>query len=127
MWSQPIIINCKAFEWSDLTLGSSLKEEIMGCESSYVIKFDLGPLLQGQMRVDKLKSACNLLIIEKCCLSLKLYCWPFLVDTSFIWQQMHRWSSLKPHFLLLSGTIKIFTTERLRTFLLNNLYNGVSK
>ena len=44
----------------------------MGCESSDVVRFDLGPLLQGQMRVAKLKSAFNLLIIEKYCLSSKL-------------------------------------------------------
>ena len=33
----------------------------MGCESFDVVRFDLGPLLQGQMRVAKLKSAYNLL------------------------------------------------------------------
>ena len=35
----------------------------MGCESFDVVTFDLGPLLQGQTRTAKLKSACNLLII----------------------------------------------------------------
>ena len=35
----------------------------MGWESSGVVRFDLGPLLQGQMRTAKLKSAYNLLII----------------------------------------------------------------
>ena len=35
----------------------------MGWESFDVVRFDLGPLLQGQMRIAKLKSACNLLII----------------------------------------------------------------
>ena len=35
----------------------------MGWESSAVFRFDLGPLLQGQMRTDKLKSAYNLFII----------------------------------------------------------------
>ena len=44
----------------------------MGCESSDVVRFDLGSLLQGLMRVAKLKSAYNVLIIEKCCLSSKL-------------------------------------------------------
>ena len=34
----------------------------MGCESFDVIKFDLGALLQGQTRIAKLISACNLLI-----------------------------------------------------------------
>ena len=44
----------------------------MGCKSSDGVRFDLGPLPHGQMRVAKLKSAFNLLIIEKCR-------WPFLV------------------------------------------------
>ena len=35
----------------------------MGWESSGVVGFDLGPLLQGQIRTAKLKSACNSLII----------------------------------------------------------------
>ena len=34
-----------------------------GYESSDVVKFDLGPLLQGQTRIAKLKSAYNSLII----------------------------------------------------------------
>ena len=35
----------------------------MGRESFDIVRFDLGPLLQGQMRIAKLKSACNSLII----------------------------------------------------------------
>ena len=35
----------------------------MGWESSDVVRFDLGPLLQGQTRMVKVKSAYNLLII----------------------------------------------------------------
>ena len=35
----------------------------MGCESSDVVRFDLGPLLQGQTKIPKLKSAYNSLII----------------------------------------------------------------
>ena len=35
----------------------------MGWESFGVVRFDLGPLLQGQMRIAKLKSANNLLSI----------------------------------------------------------------
>ena len=35
----------------------------MGYESSDVVRFDLGPLLQGQTRIPKLKSAYNSLII----------------------------------------------------------------
>ena len=35
----------------------------MGCESFDVVRFGLGPLLQGQTRIAKLKSAFNSLII----------------------------------------------------------------
>ena len=35
----------------------------MGCEYFDVVRFDLGPLLQGQMRIAKHKNAYNLLII----------------------------------------------------------------
>ena len=35
----------------------------MGWESFDVVRFDLGPLLQGQTKIAKLKSAYNLLII----------------------------------------------------------------
>ena len=35
----------------------------MGCESSDVVRFELGPLLQGQTRIAKVKSAYNSLII----------------------------------------------------------------
>ena len=48
----------------------------MGWESSDVVGFDLGPLLEGQMRTAKLKSAYNLLIIGPrgfCALSLRGY------------------------------------------------------
>ena len=38
--------------------------EIMCCECSDVVRFDLGPLLQGQTRIAKLKSAYNSLIID---------------------------------------------------------------
>ena len=35
----------------------------MGWESSDALRFDLGPLLQGQMRLAKLKSAHNSFVI----------------------------------------------------------------
>ena len=77
--------------WSDLTLGPLFKvkqgypnlnvlitclvlvldvcnvkpsyKELMGWESFNVVRFDLGPLLQGPSRIAKLKSAYDLLII----------------------------------------------------------------
>ena len=60
----------------------------MGCESFDVVRLHLGPLLQGQIRVDKLKSAFSLRINEKCCLSSKLCQLALSVDTSSIWPQM---------------------------------------
>ena len=36
----------------------------MGWQSFDVVRFDLGPLLQGQKRIAKLKSAYNSLIID---------------------------------------------------------------
>ena len=37
----------------------------MGWQSFDVVRFDLGPLLQGQTRIAKLKSAYNSLIISR--------------------------------------------------------------
>ena len=70
----------------------------MDCESFDVVRLHLGPLLQGQIRVAKLKSAFSLLINEKCFLSFYLYLlnyvsWPLSVDTSSIWPQMRPFSS----------------------------------
>ena len=39
------------------------RQEIMGCESVHMVRFDLGTLLQGQMRIAKIESAYNSLII----------------------------------------------------------------
>ena len=39
------------------------RQEIMGCESVDMVRFDLGTLLQGQMRIAKIESAYNSLII----------------------------------------------------------------
>ena len=36
----------------------------MGCESSEMVRFDLEPLLQGQMRTTKLKRVYNSFIID---------------------------------------------------------------
>ena len=40
----------------------------MGWESYVVVRFDLGPLFQGETRIDKLKNACNLIVIDPRCL-----------------------------------------------------------
>ena len=75
----------------------------MGWESSDVVRFDLGPLLQGQMRVAKLKSAFNFLLLKNAVFLLNYVSWPFPVDTSCIWPQMHPWSSyMYFHLIVLS-------------------------
>ena len=43
--------------------GKPTYKEIMGCESFGVVRFDLGPLLQGQMIIAEPESAYNSLII----------------------------------------------------------------
>ena len=40
----------------------------MGWESSDVVRFEPGPLFQGQMRIAKLKNVYNLLVIGPRCL-----------------------------------------------------------
>ena len=39
------------------------QKEIIGWESSDIVRFEPGPLFRGQMRIAKLRSACNTLII----------------------------------------------------------------
>ena len=67
----------------------------MGCESSDVVRFNLGPLLQGQMRVTKLKSAYNKMLFIFKTMLVGLFRWIY----HCIWPQMHPWSSLKMDFV----------------------------
>ena len=46
-----LIIGCTGLGWQ------TNLQEFMGRQSFYVVRFDLGPLLQGQTRIPKLKSA----------------------------------------------------------------------
>ena len=50
----------------------------MGCKSSDVVRFDLGPLLQGHIRIAKLKSAYCSLIIGPRCLQCKSNLWEII-------------------------------------------------
>ena len=67
-WKVPHIVDFKSAYISliigprGLQCGISL-QEIMSWESSDVVRVDLGPLLQGQMRIPKLKGAYKSLII----------------------------------------------------------------
>ena len=50
----------------------------MGCESSDVVRFDLGSLLQGQMKIAKLKSAYNSLIMGPRVLQCETNLWEIM-------------------------------------------------
>ena len=78
----------------------------MGWESFDVVRFDLGPLLQGQTRISKLKSAYSSLIIGRTGLGWKptyrkswagnLLVWSDLtLDLSFLLQGQMRIAKLK--------------------------------
>ena len=62
------------------------RQEIMGCESVDMVRFDLGTLLQGQMRIAKIESAYNSLIIGDRDLDRKLLARNLLVwsDLTFV-------------------------------------------
>ena len=64
----------------------------MGCKSFDVVRLHRGSLLQGQIRVAKLKSAFGLLTKNAVYL-LNFVSWPLSVDTSCIWPQIRPWSS----------------------------------
>ena len=55
----------------------------MGLASSDVVRFDLGPLLQGQMRIPKLKSAYNSFIVGLRCLQCETNLWEIMDWESF--------------------------------------------
>ena len=55
----------------------------MGWESSGGVRFDLGPLLQGQTRIAKLKSAYNSLIIGPRVLQCETNSWEIMGWESF--------------------------------------------
>ena len=57
----------------------------MGWESFGVVRFDLGPLLQGQTRIAKLKSAYNSLIIGPRGLGCKLTYRKSWVGNLLVW------------------------------------------
>ena len=65
----------------------------MGWESSGVVGFDLGPLLQGQTRVAKLKTAYNLLILEVW--DGKPTYWKSFVENLLVWSDLTLCPSFK--------------------------------
>ena len=79
----------------------------MGCESFDVVRLNLGPLLQDQIRVAKL-SAC--LLMKNAVYLLNYVSWPLSVDISCIWPQMRPWSSLTYVFRSLELCHKQFET-----------------
>ena len=71
----------------------------MGWESFGVLTFDLGPLLQGQTRIAKLKSAftCLLLVLEVC--NLKPSYRKLVAGNLFMWSDL----TLDPSFKVKQG------------------------
>ena len=91
----------------------------MGWESCGVVGFDLGPLLQGQMRIAKLKGAYNSLIIGPrglgwfCCTgSAYLYIAISLLVPLSLFINLHRYmnytSSIYPSFTFIISLILVF-------------------
>ena len=70
----------------------------MGWESSDVVRFDLGPLLQVQMRVAKLKSAYNSCNFKKCCFSSG-YILHLTTDASSVYLVLYLYSAQYVHVL----------------------------
>ena len=66
----------------------------MGCKSFDVVRFDLEPLLQGQTRVAKLKSAYNLLIIGPRDCNVKPTFWKSWAVNLLMWSDL----TLGPYF-----------------------------
>ena len=65
------------------------RQEIMGCESVDMVRFDLGTLLQGQMRIAKIESAYNSLIIgDRKSLARNLLVWSDLTFGPLLQGQM---------------------------------------
>ena len=60
----------------------------MGCESFGVVRFDLGPFLQGQTRIAKFKSAYNSLIIGLKVCNVKPTCRKLCTRNLLIWSDL---------------------------------------
>ena len=67
----------------------------MGWKSSDVVRFDIGPLLQGQMVVVKLKSNYNSLIISPRFLECETYLWEIMGWQSCDVVRFDLWSLLQ--------------------------------
>ena len=77
----------------------------MGWESSDVVRFDLGPLLQGQTRIAKLKSAYNSLIICPRSLQCETNLQEIMTGNLLLWSDL----TLGP---LLQGLTRIAKLEK---------------
>ena len=85
------------------------RQEIMGCESVDMVRFDLGTLLQGQMRIAKIENAYNSLIIG---------------DRDLGWFTSHR-KSLARNLLVWSDlTFGPLLQGQMRTAKLKSAYNS---
>ena len=69
--------------------------KLMGWESCGVVRFDLGPLLQGEMRIAKLKVliTCFLLVLEVC--NVKPTCGKSWTGNLLMWSDLTLGPSFK--------------------------------
>ena len=75
----------------------------MGCESFCVVRFDLGPLVQGQMRIAKLKIASKSLIIASRGLGWNLFVeWNLFVWSDLTFGPSYKVKRGQPNFKLLN-------------------------
>ena len=61
----------------------------MGWESSYVVRFDLGPLLQGQTRIATLLSVCNSLNNGPRCLGCETNLYKSWTGSLLMWSYLY--------------------------------------
>ena len=71
----------------------------MGWESLDVVRFDLGPLLQGQMKIAKLKSAYNPLLLVVQVWDGKPTYWKAWAGNLLVWSDL----TLDPSFKVKQG------------------------
>ena len=100
----------------------------MGCESFGVARFDLGPLLQSQMRRAKPKSAYNSLIIGSKGLGCEADLWEIMGCESFgvarfdlgplLQGQMRRAKAKSAYNLLITGPRGLLCEPPIRLFIL---------
>ena len=83
-------------DWKSLGLQCETNlQEIMSCKFSDVVRFDLGPLLQGKTKITKLKSAYNSLILVPEVWDSKPTFWKSWAQNLMVWSDFTLGPSFK--------------------------------